>query len=1355
MLINGSTAVPTLLVNGEPASIATADVILGTTRLKDAVDIRSGALVEPIRFTPEIDGQLDVASWSLEVSNATGEKALQRSGNGAPPTEIEWDGVRDNGKLISGGEVYTYQLTLHSADGHKLASSRRLFGVNRRNSVSLNLAGGAFITGSHDLTTKAKALLAETAEAIRAYPDEMIVISGHTDSVGSDASNMALAERRARSAFNHLTAVEKIPAERFIIQAYGESRPIADNATEWGRELNRRVEITGDLAKLDLAKNYDPYRQPPSVSINGRPLNVDDRGRFAGELDAAEAGDSMRVLLGTSQGRTVETVIPLPTIEVLSPTGAFSIPFDNDVPGDTGRLTTELAARTEPGNSVEVNGARVEVDSEGRFVADITVQPGENYYGIVARNPMGVLRIANLKLIVNDGANGEPLVVVDPIPQLALKLPPPGLPLTNSHLVVHGSTAPGNRVYVNDAEVQVNDKGTFTAMLNLKQGDNPFVARVVDADGNSGEIERSFEYGGEGMFYMALIDGKFSQLKTSGSLQAAGVDESTQTVSEGRIAYYLKGHVLGKYLLTSAFDSGQKKLGELFSDLTEKDNERLLTNLDPDTLYPVYGDDSTLVYDAQSLGKFYVALESDTLRAMIGNYALNFTDTELAAYQRTLYGASVTYQSVPEEEGERSRTAAQAFYANIEQAHVRDELRATGGSLYYLSQRDVIEGSEHVSVIVRDQDSGLILERRALLQGLDYTIDYIDGRLLTNGPISSVRSDSSLIDNNILGGNAVYLQIDYETRMDGFEQTSTGARVRQRIGERLTLGVTSIDEDQLAGEYSLKATDAEYRINGKSRLVAEFATSEGNNSVAYVSEDGGLTYQAVAQDAGVSGDAFKIAAEIDAGEWFGWQDRVLVNTYFKRLDTGFSANATTSEQGSEKSGIGVSWKISDRNTLLARYEQQKFLLDGSENSMGTVQWSMTRDDWGLAVELEDRSGERGDATIAAVRLNKRWNDRLSTNLEHQQTLSGEENDQSTAGVTYRATDKLSLDARATQGTLGESAQLGAQYEWRGNRFYVAQTFKDSVSNGVDNGRIAGVSVPFGPNGELYSEYQWNELAAGSQQQRMVGARQRFEAGKGLKIELSGEHSAHTDATANEGDRYAIAANLSYVNDSGMRFSTRNEYREDNRSMATEQFMSTTQLQLPLGTDLSVVGKYRFSKSESQAQPERNIDFTEASIGLAYRPVAHDRLNLLTRYSRLSNTPTVFQSVSMGSDVSSDIFAVDWSYQLTKRIEWVGKQAMRWSDYEDVPGSDRSLTSLSIQRLNWRMPKDFLLGTEFRRMTQDLANDERSGFVTEVMWEGMDPLRLGVGYNFSDVSDNEYVEYDFSTRGFFMRLQGKF
>ena len=183
-----------------------------------------------------------------------------------------------------------------------------------------------------------------------------------------------------------------------------------------------------------------------------------------------------------------------------------------------------------------------------------------------------------------------------------------------------------------------------------------------------------------------------------------------------------------------------------------------------------------------------------------------------------------------------------------------------------------------------------------------------------------------------------------------------------------------------------------------SRLIAEFATSEGNNSVVNVSDDGGLTYQAVAQAAGSSGDAYKIAAEIDAGDWFGAKDRLLLNTYFKHLDTGFSANSVTSEQGSEKSGIGASYKFSPASSLLGRYERQTQLTRRQreyarhlavEHARATTGVSPPRSRIGRATPVMQRT--------AALRMNYRWSPRLSTTFEHQQTLSGLENDQSTAG----------------------------------------------------------------------------------------------------------------------------------------------------------------------------------------------------------------------------------------------------------------------------------------------------------------------------------------------------------------------
>ena len=97
------------------------------------------------------------------------------------------------------------------------------------------------LTGSHDLTTKARALLAETAKAIRVYPDEMIVISGHTDSVGSDQYNQSLSERRARSVTSFLIDTFGISKDRLIAVGYGEEQlktPQMPEAAE-----NRRVTV--------------------------------------------------------------------------------------------------------------------------------------------------------------------------------------------------------------------------------------------------------------------------------------------------------------------------------------------------------------------------------------------------------------------------------------------------------------------------------------------------------------------------------------------------------------------------------------------------------------------------------------------------------------------------------------------------------------------------------------------------------------------------------------------------------------------------------------------------------------------------------------------------------------------------------------------------------------------------------------------------------------------------------------------------------------------------------------------------------------------------------------------------------
>ena len=99
-----------------------------------------------------------------------------------------------------------------------------------------------FAVDSAVLDAKSRQALDEFAQVMIDYPKTAIVIQGHTDSTGSEAYNQALSERRAKAVFNHLVTAG-VDDDRMVAIGYGESTPVADNATAEGRALNRRVSI--------------------------------------------------------------------------------------------------------------------------------------------------------------------------------------------------------------------------------------------------------------------------------------------------------------------------------------------------------------------------------------------------------------------------------------------------------------------------------------------------------------------------------------------------------------------------------------------------------------------------------------------------------------------------------------------------------------------------------------------------------------------------------------------------------------------------------------------------------------------------------------------------------------------------------------------------------------------------------------------------------------------------------------------------------------------------------------------------------------------------------------------------------
>jgi outer membrane protein OmpA-like peptidoglycan-associated protein len=109
--------------------------------------------------------------------------------------------------------------------------------------IKLNLPDGVtFDFGKSTLKPQFYSALNNVAATLKEYDQTIVEVSGHTDSIGSDAANQVLSEARANAVADYLIG-QGLMRQRFEILGMGERYPIASNETDAGRAKNRRVEI--------------------------------------------------------------------------------------------------------------------------------------------------------------------------------------------------------------------------------------------------------------------------------------------------------------------------------------------------------------------------------------------------------------------------------------------------------------------------------------------------------------------------------------------------------------------------------------------------------------------------------------------------------------------------------------------------------------------------------------------------------------------------------------------------------------------------------------------------------------------------------------------------------------------------------------------------------------------------------------------------------------------------------------------------------------------------------------------------------------------------------------------------------
>jgi outer membrane protein OmpA-like peptidoglycan-associated protein len=109
--------------------------------------------------------------------------------------------------------------------------------------VVITLLAINLFTPGLELSPSGKKILDGVGDFLNKYPDQKVVVRGHTDSVGSEAINKTVSEKRAERVKEYLIASQNVDPARITAEGLGPSQPVATNDNEAGRALNRRVEI--------------------------------------------------------------------------------------------------------------------------------------------------------------------------------------------------------------------------------------------------------------------------------------------------------------------------------------------------------------------------------------------------------------------------------------------------------------------------------------------------------------------------------------------------------------------------------------------------------------------------------------------------------------------------------------------------------------------------------------------------------------------------------------------------------------------------------------------------------------------------------------------------------------------------------------------------------------------------------------------------------------------------------------------------------------------------------------------------------------------------------------------------------
>jgi flagellar motor protein MotB len=963
------------------------------------------------------------------------------------------------------------------------------------------------------------------------------------------------------------------------------------------------------------------------------------------------------------------------------------------------------------------------------------------------------------------------------------------IPVRGGAVHVEGSGIPqGHTVWFAGRRIPVDAGGRFVAQQILPPGAHTVEVAVLDDEGNGQLYLRDLVLKRRDLFFMGLADLTLSESSESGPvelLQGEDVPQPFDSNLDGRLAFYLNGKLSEQWNLTASADTREGPVDEIFGNFLDKAPEALFRRIDPDYFYPTFGDDSVVEQMAPTLGKFYVKATRDDDHAMWGNFDVSYVQNELAHVDRGLYGANAHYESEATTGfGERKLTV-DAFAAEPGTVPSYEEFRGTGGSIYYLRHQDVLEGSERVRIELRDKDSRIVTGVVNLRYGVDYDIDYLQGRILLSEPLSSTAADDMLVRIGGLSGDEVYLvaRYEYTPGITELEDMAYGGQGHYWLGDRVRLGVTTNSNEEGEADSELHAADVTIRMSDESWIKLQAGRSEGLISTPQRSADGGYGFSGPDPGAFADRDAGAYRADLSVGLGDFLERDGRLTFYVQELDAGYSAPGQATVRDTEQYGGTFAMPVTDRLDLTFKGDR-RIEKDGLENRAlelnarldVTERWSVSggvrndlREDRSPVVPLTQDQGERTDAVVqVGYDPGKKW--RAYGFVQETVATKDDRQDNGRVGIggSYRLTRLFSLDAEVSDGDLGVGGRVGTTFmHSERTSLYLNYALENERTDGGRRIRrsnlVSGIKRRLSDTSSVY--YEERHQHRGELRGLTQAAGVQFAGEDGWNLSANSEFGTLIDsASGAETDRTAAGFRVGY-GAARAQFSTGVEYRLDDAEQPDASFaerkvwLLRNNFKLQLTPDWRLLGKLNYSDSTSSLGDFFDGGYTEGVLGWAYRPVGHDRLSALAKYTYFHNVPTTDQLGAGGSSAEfvqkSHVASLDVDYDISRAWSLGGKYAYRLGeislDREDEQFFDNR-AQLLVLRADWRFLKNWEGLIEARSLElPDLDQRRRGSLVGLYRYVGKH-FKVGAGYNFTDFSD-DLTDLSYDHQGFFINLVG--